>query len=565
MRKIILFSILITSFLWQSCTSTKPAVYPEPVIGSASFDHWIHSPLHPHQNQPVHFKSAITDNKGITKVELYIYEYQLFVDEEGRPSKRRNKTSQWGLEKSWTYDQPVDTVGIDYLFEPGFKDFSNVEYIFKVYNPKGEITERMALFDAGKPLLGDEKILLYATTTQPLKETINLCFLPDTDYAKDWQGFLSDVESLIYNGYHTNNKIENNKGLWQFYYTKHEMDGAAIANDYYNKDLYPKFLKNDLIQGIDAFGLLHQLPYGDGTYLKRNIGFLSNSFFTSETYNHGTAIHETAHAVFNLSDEYNHCVCFPEGGNVFQNLTDCEAFNIKHGFPKEDCSTINHVDGKAWHMSEANVYFETREICEQYNIDNNLEEGSCQRFIDAEEVNWYRSLDGLCIMQDDGDAVVRDFKRTCSSVIDKYYHKLKSESNNLLAEQEEIQYNIYGYEKVVLMELNTSDSNLSFVYKGTASGVPKKSQLNGTSIELNFLDQEGTNKTSIQLADPTIVHEHEAHEHGATHDHTELIKEESVKYRFAVPYEKGIETMEYIYKDKKYKVDVNPAGKKGKE
>ncbi len=560
MKKIILFSILISSLLWQSCTATKPAVYPEPVIGSASFDHWIHSPLHPQQNQPVHFKSAITDNKGIAKVELYIYEYELFVDQEGHPSKRRKQTSQWGLVESWTYQEPIDTVAIDYIFESGFKDFSNVEYIFKVYNPAGETTERMALFDAGKPLLGDEKILLYATSTQPLKKTINLCFLPDTDYNKDWKGFLSDVESLIYDGYHANNKIENNKGLWQFYYTKHEMDGAAIANDYYDKELYPEFLKNNLIQGIDAFGLLHQLPYGDGTYLKRSIGFLSHSFFTSETYNHGTAIHETAHAIFNLSDEYNHCVCFdhPEGGNVFKKLTDCQAFNLKHGFPKEDCSTISHVDGKNWYMSEANVYFETEALCKQYNIANNLEEGSCQRFIDAEEVHWYRSLDGLCIMQDDGDAIVRDFKRTCSSVIDKYYHKLENQSNDLIAEQEEIQYNIFGYEKVVLMELNTSESNLSFVYKGTRNGVPKKSQLNGTSIELNFLDQEGTNKTSIQLADPTIVHDHEE-EHRS--DNTAIIKEEGLKYRFAVPYEKGVETMEYIYKDKKYKVEIREPSK----
>ncbi len=555
MRKIILFSILITSLFWQSCTTTKPAAYPEPVIGSASFDHWIHSPLHPKKNQPVHFKSAIEDNKGITKVELYIYEYELFVDQEGVPSKRRKKTSQWGLVESWTYENTTNKVAIDYTFESGFKDFSNVEYIFKVYNPSGAITERLALFDAGKPLLGDEKILLYATTTNPLKKSINLCFLPDTDYNEDWKGFLSDVESLIYNGYHANNKIEENKGLWQFYYTKHEMDGAAIADDYYNKELYPKFLKNDLIQGIDAFGLLHQLPYGDGTYLKRNIGFLSNSFFTSETYNHGTAIHETAHAIFNLSDEYNHCVCFehPEGANVFENLTNCQAFNTKHGFPKGDCSPISHVDGKKWYMSEANVYFETREICEQYNIDNNLEEGSCQRFIDAEEVNWYRSLDGLCIMQDDGDEIVRDFKRTCSSVIDEYYTKLQNQSKDLIAEQEEIQYNIFGYEKVVLMELNASESNLSFEYKGTTNGVPKKSQVNGTSIKLNFLDQKGTNTTSIQLADPAIVHTHK----GDSHDASEIKREEGVKYRFAVPYEKGMETMEYIYKDKKYKINLS--------
>jgi len=103
------------------------------------------------------------------------------------------------------------------------------------------------------------------------------------------------------------------------------------------------------------------------------------------------------------------------------------------------------------------------------------------------------------------------------------------------------------------MELNARDSKLSFVYKGTTDGVPKKTQLNGTSVELNFLNQEGTSTSSIQLADPTILHNHE--EDG--HEDTAITKEEGVKYRFAVPYEKGVETMEYIYKDKKYKVNLS--------
>ena len=539
MRSIALVSSVLAILFFQSCTTTKPAVYPEPLIGSASFDYWIHSPLHPRQQEEVQFEAAIVDPNGIVKIELYIYEYELYTNEEGLPSKRRRADSQWGLVQSWEYEHALPKATVSFDLSTGFQDFSNVEYIFKVIDVNDAVSERLALFDAGKSPWEDEKILLYATTRKPLKETINLCFLPDTDYQQNWTGFLTDVEQLIYKGYHANNKIAANKELWQFYYTPQEMDGKAISTSYYDKSLYPDFMTTSSIQGVDAFGLLHQSPYGDGAYLKRNLRFLAYNFFTSESYNHGTAVHETAHAIFNLSDEYDQCACFenPRGANVFATLNSCQAFNKKHGFPVEECSSIKHVNGKDWYMSEANVYFPTEAACTQYNAEQGHKENNCERFIDIDGKQSYRSLDGLCIMQDDGDEIVRDFKRTCGSIIETYYKKIRSKAGRFLANQE-TQENIFGYEPVVLMELQSRQSTISFAAKDTINGVPSKHYAPREAYQVDFLNEEGLKTQSMSIGNPK---EFMIHGHGVGE---ELIELEEATYRFTIPYKNSNDKIE---------------------
>jgi len=186
MRKLILFiGLLIGIIALQSCKTTKPAVYPEPVIGAANFDYWIHSPLHPDNNQAITFKTKVADAKGITKVELMIYEYELYENSDGLPSKRKRIDSQWGLVYDWEFSGTEKTADVAFNFVRGFKAFTNVEYIFRVHNVKGEVSERLAIFDAGDSRWPLDKITLYATSRNPLTNSINLCLFPDTDYQQD--------------------------------------------------------------------------------------------------------------------------------------------------------------------------------------------------------------------------------------------------------------------------------------------------------------------------------------------------------------------------------------------
>ncbi|MEM6316431.1 MAG: hypothetical protein AAF960_02110 [Bacteroidota bacterium] len=540
MRSVLLFGIaLFGTVLLQNCRTIDKIAYSEPKPGAAEFAYWIHRPLHPDNGQAVTFEAEVSDKEGIAKVELIVYEYELFENEDGLPSKRKRLDSQWGLVYDWEYDGVETEAKVSFTFARGFRAFSNIEYIFRVHNAQGEVSERLALFDAGDARWPLDKITLYATTRNPLVKSINLCLFPDVDYQQDWRGFLTDMEGLIFDGFHQNNKIRDKKGHWQFYYTQQEGDGKNISKKFYEEDVFPDFVKQSGIQGIDAYGLMHKEPYGDGTYLKSNIHFLAYNLFTSESYNYGTAIHESAHAIFNLSDEYDQCACFqhPKDANMFKTLKGCQAFNAANGFPIEDCTPLEHLNGKSWFMSEPSVMFQTLEACEAYNDENGHPSGSCEKFKDYDGSIYYRALEGLCIMQDDGDAVVRDFKRTCSRIIDNYYERLiYQEVLSYSANTTETVDNIYGYEPIVLMELLCQDEQLGFRVKGVQQGVPKKNILQKDAIQLDFIESTGE---TYQLNLPNVGHFH-VHRSGNA-DEVKLVSK--VHAVFGIPYSKKLETM----------------------
>jgi hypothetical protein len=541
MNRVCLFIALFAGLIvFHSCRTSQPAVYPDPVIGDAEFDYWIHSPLHPDTKQEVAFKTKVKDKEGIKKIELWLYEFELYENGDGIPSKRRRIDSQWGLVYDWEFDGLQTEASVNFMFARGFPAFSNVEYVFRVYNSKGEMSERLALFDAGESRWPLDKITLYATTRTPLVNSINLCLFPDVDYNQDWRGFLGDMEKMIYDGFHQNNKIKDHKKNWQFYYTQREANGLAISKDFYEEKVFPSFIKNAEIQGIDAYGLMHKEPYSDGAYLKNNIHFLTYNLFTAESYNYGTAIHEAAHAIFNLSDEYDLCACFehPEGANVFSSLKGCQEFNAENGFPIKDCTPLEHLNGQNWYMSEPTVLFANKNECEAFNVENGYDKSACEKFIDHDGTVYYRAWEGLCIMQDDGDHIVRDFKRTCSKVIDDYYERLNENPwISLSAGLEEDIDNIFGYEPVVLMELINQEDQLSFKVKGIKNGVPKKSIAKRDAIQLDFLKSSGQKMYSIALPDPSSLHIHKGEEAD------EIVDLEKVNYLFSVPYSEDLQTM----------------------
>ncbi|MEL6866136.1 MAG: hypothetical protein AAFP19_17035, partial [Bacteroidota bacterium] len=71
--------------------------------GNAVFEQWLHSPLHPVNGQAVTFQLKAAEAKGILQVELYVFEYELYKNAEGLPSKRRRVNGQWGLLQKWEY------------------------------------------------------------------------------------------------------------------------------------------------------------------------------------------------------------------------------------------------------------------------------------------------------------------------------------------------------------------------------------------------------------------------------------------------------------------------------
>ena len=495
--------------------TTDPPTTDPPInyqLGSAMVREWIHRPLHPDNFQSVQFKINALERMGAERVVLSIYEYEWYRNSEGLPSKRKRTNGKWGQAKEWTLTEPLKNINLAYTYPTGFPPGTNVEYIFEIFSVDGKKTEKLALFDAGDSIWPNDKIMLYATSRHVLGQSINLCFLPDTDYntngdARNWAGFLGDVEDLIYNGYHKNNMVKNHKENWAFFYTREAVDGFQLALDFTNPDRYPSFMKDNIIDGIDAFGLLHKNEYSDGAYLLGNIQFLAQNLFTSESYNHGTAIHETGHAVFNLSDEYNGCACFESdtglGQNVFSSHSACQTFNQTNGFSDVECTEIIGYNGLAWYMSERDVYFPTLQICQDFNREKGYPVESCITFQDLDGRISYRSNPGLCIMQDDGDDIVRDFQQTCGSLIDRYYERLEHSTIAMAPKPE--QDNTYGYEKVALLELENNNGNWAMELETIRYGIPAKDRISTDAYTLSVIGEDDQTVYATSLDRPTLV------------------------------------------------------------
>ncbi len=482
---------------------------PAPEVGdfaNTTFDYWKHQPLHPANNRPVTFQLKAGQSIGIRRVELSIYEYELTTDADGLPAKKKRANGVWGLQKTWEMAPSEREVQLEFVLQKGFPARSNIEYVFNVMDIDGNISGKMAQFDAGDSPWEYDKILLYATTRKPMKERLNVCFFMDTDYQNNWPLFLEDITGLIYDGYHENNMIEQDKDMWGFYYTKQVGDGKGISADCFNESKYPVFVTDSIIDGIDAFGLIHREEYSDGAYMYGNLTYMAHNMFTSEFYNYGTAIHETGHAIFRLNDEYQGCICFEAGkeSNVFSKKSDCQAFNRLNGFPPEDCTELTHGNGTKWYLSERYALFSTEEKCESFNRDNGFPESECSAIIELDNKMWYKSLQGTCIMHDDGNVRVPDFQRTCIAIISYYYDQLRGISSQPIAQNTRMD-NIFGYEPVIDIVQILDGNGATTTVQDVRYGIPTKN-IAGTKPGSNLRQTRETYRVHSPASNQVIVH-----------------------------------------------------------
>ncbi len=489
----------------EESTSTTPTA---PLPGNAQFDYWIHQPLHPKNNEAITFKTSIKEPSGIATIELHLYEYELFLNDDELPSKKKRDGGQWGKVNSWNGNGLQEqTISFDY--NNGFPSASQVEYLFKVTDNNGKVTERLAAFDAGTSPWPTDKILLYRASRADLSQTFNLCLFPDTDFEGNWGSFLEDSHKMIFDGFHQSNVMNDRKERWTFYYTQQEADGLKIAQEFDDPQYYPDFMKGEIITGIDAFALLHKRPYSDGSYLYGNIHFLAQNVFTTESYNLGTAIHEMGHSVFQLSDEYNGCACFqPTEGfsNVFETEKACLEFQKSQGLSHQHCHRIVALNSKRWYTPERNVYFPTEQACFDFNKANGFTEANCITFIDTDGSRTYRAEEGLCIMNDDGDDKIYPFQEACIAVVEDYYSRFGKESLASGGGPAVVRENMYGYEPVVYLTLAETNGFWSANVEKIDFGIPNKKNRKGNGAVLNFVTNNNNTNYRLQIDRPGEGH-----------------------------------------------------------
>lgn len=476
--------------------------------GPAHFVDWMHAPLRARDGEAVRFSVSASADAGVRDVELYVYEYELYRDRSGAPSQRRRPHGLWGRVAQWPQAGARGILKVDYEYAVGFKPHTRVEYVWRVTDVHGEMTDRIGLTDAGTSPWPQDKVLLYAASQAPMRDLIDIAFFRDSDYGARVDLFRADVEAMVIEGFLAESAFGADREHWAFYTTDRQADGRALSADVTNEALIPGFLKDFSIPGIDAFCLVHREDYTDRSLMLENFHSLSNNLFSAEAHNWGTAVHEVGHAIFHLSDEYDGCACFQShaGSNVFRERADCAAWNLSQGFPTSDCYEVHDLYERLWWSAEEPTFFADAEACRAYNERIGLNPDSCRVFIDERGVERFWAFESTCIMHDDGDDEVRPFQRACRRNIDDFYARLRRRSEADFAGVD--RRNVYGYEPVVGVAMRRKGFAWSLEVESVALGVPSRSDQAAGEVSVRVMDGEGRALSSYRLANAGAVHRH---------------------------------------------------------
>jgi hypothetical protein len=329
-----------------------------------------YTPLHPANSADVTFRVIASDGDGIALAQLYIYEYELSV-QNGFQTATQRQGGTWGLVKTWNF--AAGTTAIDESFtHAGFPASSFVKYLFRAEDQQGNEKSEEWNFAAGTWPFGNNPIPLLGNGAPA--ERIDVCFIADnTDYANGG-AMLGDLVGLIYDGYHTNNMISGGyRNNWQFYYSPE----LGFISDFDVPPLVmtiPASVSGSPI--IDHAAIIH-------TTVKRD--WASGGNFGTEPTNIGTAVHESGHAAFNLKDEYaggGHGTSSDPHHNNYNSQASAQTYNTNNGWPAGD---VQNIEGSWWRPEPSSLG---------------------------------------CIMFNDGDASMPDFERTCLNRVFWFYTQL---------------------------------------------------------------------------------------------------------------------------------------------
>ena len=330
-----------------------------------------YGPLHPANGASVDFRIKAHDADGIDVARLYVYEYELYVNNRMQSARQRSG-GQWGLARTWTF--PAGPADIDVTHTAtGFPAGSFITYISEVSDKRGSVTRESWSFAAGDWPFGNSPIPLWGNGAPANR--IDVAFVADRDDYATARGMLPALATLIFDGYHTNNMVKFGRRMWQFYYSPERGTISDYDSGTFVLDI-PDSVENSTI--IDHAAVIH-------TTVKRD--WASGGNFGTEPGNRGTAVHESGHAAFGLADEYNgggHFTSSDPYHNNYSSRASCETYVTGRGWPTTDCQNV---------------------------------QGS-----------WYRPepATAACIMLDDQDANMPDFGRSCRLRAIWYYLQLGS-------------------------------------------------------------------------------------------------------------------------------------------
>jgi len=185
----------------------------------------------------------------------------------------------------------------------------------------------------------------------PEDESVNIIFVPNSGTypgIRTMDQFRQDIVNIIENAYGASDTLAVRRDRFNFYYTTKMGTVTADSNNACNWN-FPNRWREGCPNGSFG-GLIHDLGCRDYSLFKK---------FSSEYYSLRTVVHESGHAIFHLSDQYDDSGSTPPCGtnyfqtdnfpNVFRNENQCEDKSMNPGL----CSEFTTC-GSNWWKSDQN-------------------------------------------------------------------------------------------------------------------------------------------------------------------------------------------------------------------
>lgn len=462
----------IGALIGLSCL--KLLAYCEPVITLAQ-----HYPFQPANNTAVNFRISASSVTGISKIIFTLNALECIRNADGTHGTAPRPGGQPIV---ITINYPNARLAVDTIITlaAGFPAHTYLSYQWEAMDNAGAASRKVR-GQAGDSPYGNEEVLLYATGEDQPKGAYHICFVPDIrDYAGPLIKFLKDLETTVYKGYLTNNMIRGYEEKWAFYYT-------PSRADFIQKDIPEAVASSSL---LDAFGFIHIRDYRDA----RN-----GKCFSSEYNMVGTIVHETGHAIFNLSDEYSPSNVLPNSCHIYKNKADCIAANSGQG-----CSVIR-----------------TKWFGKYYSTE---------------------PLSPNCIMNNDGNALMMEFQSRCRECIKAAYAQLELRAHGAPAFSK-FPLAFSTDDRVLVLKISFNSKGWAAAVTGLKAG--KSSLAIGVqkSVMVNVLDASGRKLYEIGLDDPRIDEIDDQGKYDQVANHKKMAQ----RY-LMLPYDLRIKTVEIASK-----------------
>jgi hypothetical protein len=181
---------------------------------------------------------------------------------------------------------------------------------------------------------------------QDLDRAMNIVFVPDQAYGDmsvlaNRQAFLTDLGDVVDTGYWQNQVFVKNVGLTNFFYMTAAGSAAAPTSGICPNVTWPSEVNTDAAFA-DLVLLIHSNTLRDCRWGNKA---------TSEPTSYRTVVHESAHALFSLPDEY----CCDGGYSEVKPVlydTENECTNDSVNAAWRDCQSFTSSSGSTWWRSE---------------------------------------------------------------------------------------------------------------------------------------------------------------------------------------------------------------------